>query len=82
MAIEFEDHPLSGAYAAILAHGLDGAGQALRILVNEASKIERAQHLSALPFERSEHRLGYANGFKPKTVLTRMECQPIFVQGL
>jgi transposase-like protein len=72
MAIEFEDHPLSGAYAAILAHGLDGAGEALRILVNEASKIERAQHLSALPFERSEHRLGYANGFKPKTVLTRM----------
>jgi transposase-like protein len=72
MAIEFEDHPLSGAYAAILAHGLDGAGEALRILVNEASKIERAQHLNALPFERSEHRLGYANGFKPKTVLTRM----------
>lgn len=43
MTIEFEDHPLSGAYAAILAHGLDGAGEALRILVNEAINIALAE---------------------------------------
>jgi hypothetical protein len=72
MTFQLEEHPLTGAYAAILSHGLDGAGEALRILVNEASKIERAQHLNAYPFERSEDRTGYANGFKPKTVLTRM----------
>jgi len=32
---------------------LDGAGEALRILVNEASRIERSQHLQAMPDERS-----------------------------
>jgi transposase-like protein len=63
---------LEAAYAALLSHGLDGAGEALRILVDEASKIERSYHLQAAPHERSEDRTGYANGFKPKTILTRM----------
>lgn len=42
------------------------------MLVNEASKIERTHHLNAQPYERSEERSGHANGFKPKTVLTRL----------
>ena len=49
-----------------------GAAEALRILVNEASNIERAAPLGATPYERSAQRQGYANGHKPKTVLTRM----------
>lgn len=65
-------HPLHEAYACLLANGLDGAGEALRILVNEASRIERSQHLQAMPYERSSQRVDQANGFKPKTVLTRM----------
>lgn len=60
------------AYACLLQNGLDGAAEALRILVNEASRIERAQHLQAMPYERSAQRQDYANGYKPKTVLTRM----------
>ncbi len=40
MAQRVEHHPLDAAFAALLANGLDGAGEALRILVNEASKIE------------------------------------------
>ena len=44
---------LHDAFACLLANGLDGAGEALRILVNEASRIERAQHLQAMPYERS-----------------------------
>lgn len=72
MTFELDNHPLSAAYMAILNQGLDGAGEALRILVNEACKIERNYHLNAQPFERTEQRQGYANGFKPKTVLTRM----------
>jgi transposase-like protein len=72
MAMRVETNPLAAAYAALLTHGLDGAGEALRILVNEASKIERAQHLNAQPYERSEGRSGYANGYTPKTVMTRM----------
>ena len=65
-------HPLHEAYACLLANGLDGAGEALRILVNEASRIERAQHLQAAPYERSAQRVDYANGYKNKTVLTRV----------
>ena len=42
MAQRVEPHPLDGAYAALLENGLDGAGEALRILVNEASKQARS----------------------------------------
>ena len=72
MAMRVERHPLDGAFEALLEHGLDGAGEALRILVNEASKIERAQYLHANPHERTAERVDYANGYKQKTVLTRV----------
>ncbi len=49
MSQRVEHHPLEAAFAALLAHGLDGAGEALRILVNEASKIERAHFHNAQP---------------------------------
>ncbi len=72
MAQRVDHHPLEAAFAALLDHGLDGAGEALRILVNEASKIERAAFLNAQPHQRTAERTGYANGFKPKTVMTRV----------
>jgi len=53
-------------------HGFDGMTQVLTLLLNEVMKLERAHALGAGPYERSEGRQGYANGFKPKTVLTRM----------
>jgi putative transposase len=72
MAQRIEHHPLDAAFAALLNNGLDGAGEALRILVNEASKIERTHFLNARPHERTAERTDYANGFKPKTVMTRV----------
>ena len=45
---------------------------ALRLLFNEAMKIERAAALGAQPYERTDARTGYANGFKPKTLVTRV----------
>ena len=72
MAQRVDYHPLEAAFSALLDHGLDGAGEALRILVNEASKIERAQFLNARPHERTPERADYANGFKQKTVMTRV----------
>ncbi len=72
MAQRVEHHPLDAAFAALLSNGLDGAGEALRILVNEASKIERNHFLNAQPHERTAERTDYANGFKPKTVMTRV----------
>lgn len=72
MAQRVDHHPLEAAFSALLDHGLDGAGEALRILVNEASKIERTWFLNAKPHERTHERTDYANGFKPKTVMTRV----------
>ena len=72
MAQRVEHHPLDAAFAALLTNGLDGAGEALRILVNEASKIERNHFLNAQPHARTVDRIDYANGFKPKTVMTRV----------
>jgi putative transposase len=53
-------------------HGFDGLAQAVTVLLNEVMKIERAAALGAGPYERSEGRTGYANGFKPKAIHTRI----------
>ncbi len=44
----------------------------MRILLNEAMKIEREDALAAGAYQRTPDRKGYANGFKPKTVDTRI----------
>jgi putative transposase len=56
----------------LIENGFDGFADVMRILLNEAMKIERDQALGAGPYERSAARKGHANGFKPKTVNTRM----------
>ncbi|QDV38868.1 IS256 family transposase [Tautonia plasticadhaerens] len=53
-------------------HGFDGLASAITILLNEVMKIERAHALGAAPYQRSERRTGHANGFKPKTLHTRL----------
>jgi putative transposase len=53
-------------------HGFDGLAQAVTVLLNEVMKLERAHALGAGPYQRSEDRTGYANGFKPKTLHTRI----------
>jgi transposase-like protein len=42
------------------------------MLINEAMRLERERHLAAAPYERSPQRTGYANGYKPKTVKSRV----------
>lgn len=53
-------------------NGLDGLGEAVSILINEAMKVERTAALNARPYERTVSRKGYANGFKDKTVASRL----------
>ena len=53
-------------------NGLAHMAEAIRLLLNEAMRLERSQVLEAGPYQRSENRLGYANGYKPKTVDTRL----------
>jgi transposase-like protein len=56
----------------LIENGFDGFADCMRILLNEAMKIERNHALGAGPYERSAARKGHANGYKPKTVDTRM----------
>jgi transposase-like protein len=46
--------------------------EVMRLLLNHAMKAERSQALGAAPYERSTTRKGHANGFKPKTLQTRL----------
>lgn len=64
--------PLHEAYTCLIEQGLDCAGEALRILVDQASLIEREQFINVAAYERGEARNAHANGFKNKTMLTRM----------
>lgn len=59
--------------------GFNGFTEAFRILMNEAMKVERSTALGAQPYQRSEERKGYANGFKPKTLTTRMGPIPLSI---
>jgi transposase-like protein len=53
-------------------HGFDGMSQAIETLMNEAMKLQRSEALGAGPYERTRERRGHANGFKPKTVHSRL----------
>ncbi len=56
----------------LAANGLDALPDLIRIMINTAMQIERQRHLGVGPYERSPERQGYANGYKPKTVTTRV----------
>lgn len=56
----------------IASEGLDFLPELVRIIIDAAMQAEREKHLGAGPYERSAERRGYANGFKPKTVKTRL----------
>jgi putative transposase len=52
--------------------GLEAVPELLRVLINNAMQAERSKYLQAEEYERSDDRKGHANGYKPKTVKTRM----------
>ena len=54
------------------AQGTEYLPEMIQILVNAAMQIERQKHLGAGWHERTPERKGYANGYKPKTVQTRL----------
>ena len=56
----------------IAVDGLEALPELIRVLINEAMRLEREQHLGARYYERSPERQGHANGYKPKTVKTRV----------
>ncbi len=53
-------------------HGLDALPQAITLLLNAAMQAEREKYLGAAPYERNPERRDYANGYKDKTVNSRV----------
>jgi putative transposase len=52
--------------------GLEAVPEMIRVLINQAMQVERSKYLQAGEYERTEDRKGHGNGYKPKTVRTRM----------
>lgn len=52
--------------------GLEILPELIRIVINAAMQAERSEHLQAAPYQHTEERRGYANGFKPKRMRTRV----------
>lgn len=72
MAMRVNDTKISEAVELIAEKGFAGMAEAMQLLFNEAMLIERSRYLGAAPYERSEERQDYANGFKPKLLKTRV----------
>lgn len=66
------DNTIEAVMELLNENGFDGYAEVLGILLNEAMKIERDDVLGAGPYERTESRRGHANGYKPRTLDTRM----------
>jgi putative transposase len=56
----------------LIEKGLEAVPEMMRVLINQAMQVERTKYLQADEYERTEERKGHANGYKPKTVRTRM----------
>jgi putative transposase len=52
--------------------GFDILPELIQVIINAAIQAERQQHLKAAPYQHTEERQGHANGYKPKTVHTRV----------
>jgi len=67
------DYNLSAKKIAELSsNGLEAVSEMLRVLINSIMQAERVNYLQAGKYERTENRKGHANGYKPKTVRTRL----------
>ncbi len=62
----------AGMLEELTQNGLEAVRELMRVLLNSIMQAERAKYLQAGEYERSEERKGHANGYKPKTVQTRV----------
>lgn len=63
---------LNNVVQLLTEQGPQGFAEGIRLLVDEAMRRERSAVLQAQPYERTQTRQGQANGFKPKTLTTRI----------
>lgn len=68
-----EDFTLpAGLLAQVQEQGLDVLPELIRVILNAAMQAEREQHMNAEPYQRTSEREAHANGYKAKTVRTRV----------
>ena len=72
MAQQAQDSSIIDAVERLKDPGFGALAEAVTVLMNTAMVAERSEYLGARPYERIEERRGYANGFKTKTVKTRL----------
>jgi len=62
----------TGTLEELTRNGLDAVPELMRVLLNNVMQAERSKYLQAGEYERTEERKGHANGYKPKTIRTRV----------
>jgi putative transposase len=56
----------------IAEQGFEALPELIRIVINEAMRMERQSYLGVAPYQRSPERRGHGNGFKDHSARTRM----------
>ena len=72
MAHQADSNVIETVVQLLTENGLSHMADAMRLILNEAMRIERSHVLEADPYQRTGKRRGYANGYKGKTVSTRL----------
>lgn len=72
MTYHQENTSFEQAMELLIQNGFNDLAEPISIMMNAAMKIERSRFLNADPYERTVQRQGYANGFKQKTVSSRV----------
>lgn len=72
MTHQIQSNELCDPVQLLAEHGFEGMASAMQILLNEAMKLERAEYLGAEPYQRTQERRSHANGFKDKSVNSRL----------
>ena len=79
MAQHAQDRTIHGAVELLKENGFDALAEAVTVLLNSAMVAERSEFLGAAPWQRTEGRNGYANGYKDKHFKTRLGILPLKV---
>ena len=72
MTQQAEHRSIDDAVELLREHGFDALAEAVTVLLNASMLAEREAYLGAKPYERNERRVSHANGFKNKTVKSRL----------
>jgi transposase-like protein len=72
MAHQTDPELLNTVLQLLTEQGSTGFAEGIRLLINEAMRVERHHVLQAQPYERTAARTGHANGFKDKAVNCRL----------